>query len=664
MNVLVLLSSQERSLSHIQNKIRGAGSVEKYVLCPINFDLEDTARDLQKFIGSDTKAEGAIIPFSRLLLEHSLKVKDEYIRFVSELGEQYVPPGVSLKECFRYNQKFSLWWLSLVYEKSPGKSDAFLHFVKLSLIVEVAQKYACDEIWLSPGGVNAKYFEVLSNARNLKVSAIGADQASPGWRRDSLLLAREWLRAAGHIAFLKQVRARVHGFGRRKRLAFPDGCRRFVVTMFPFFDPKKFTQKKFHSMAYGSLQDGLDGDSEPYAWLAMPIKIEPYTWQESARLAQEVKQFDPKFFSVDEWIGWRDIARIAWDFVCTTSRFLRIAGRLPSLTSCTLGKGVQVQLWPIIREDFISSFAGKVLVVNLHYLRAFLNIARSLPAGSTVIHFAEMHSWERCLQIACRLKGDIKVVALQHAHVPQLLLNYFDHPDDLKSEDMMRSVPQPTYLGAVGSVIEDYFLKQGWPREKLFIVGGFRFQSLLQDKPFLLPDRQKPYIVAAFSICYNENFEMLKMLQKAFNGGEVKLRVYIKSHPAESVAKMAHKEKIDLNKDVFVFTDEPLEQLMPRASAMFACSTSAIFYAIACRRPVIIPFLYDAIDLCPLTNLYVYETRVQNHHELKQVTEDIRQGRYDENHFEALYQQLIKEYLCLDKDARRPFNNLKLYLNK
>jgi surface carbohydrate biosynthesis protein (TIGR04326 family) len=666
MNVLILLSSHERSLVQAKEKIKRTAGVKKYYLCPINFDLEDTVRDLQGFIRSSTKAECEAVPFSRLLLEHSLKVKDDYIAFVSRLGEQYVPPGVKLKEYFRYHsQKFSLWWLSLVYEKSPGKTDTFLHFVKISLIVELAGKKVCDEIWLSCAGTNAKYFDVLSSARQLKVSAIGPRTASTGFLKTVVLLGREGLRVAGHLMFLKQVRARLHGFGPRKRPGFPDGCRRFAVTMFPFFDPQKFAEKKFYSKAYGPLQDGLDDDKgHPYAWLAMPIKIEPYTAQDSTRLVKEAKEFDPKFFSVDEWIGWRDIVRIGWDFLCTKARFLKIAHRMPDLTSCTLSQNVEVKLWPIIREDFISSFAGKVLIVNLHYLRTFLNIARSLPKDSTVIHFAEMHNWERCLQIACRLRGDIKVVALQHAHVPQLLLNYFDHPDDLKSEDLVESVPQPAFLGSVGPVIQNYFLKQGWPREKLFIVGGFRFQSLLQEEPFVRPDRQNPYLVAAFSICYNENLEMLKMLQKAFFDRDMKIRVFIKSHPAESVEKMARKEDIILNRDVFVFTDEPLEKLMPRASAMFACSTSAIFYAMACRRPVIIPLLYDAIDLCPLTNLYEHGTRIENHQELKKTMGDVLQGRYNQNHFEEFYQQLIREYLCLDKDVRQPFNKLKVFLNK
>jgi surface carbohydrate biosynthesis protein (TIGR04326 family) len=665
MNVLVLLSSRERSVSELEDKIRRLSGVTNYFLCPLNSDLEETVENAKRFIRSNTSADCTVIPFAKLLLDHSFEVKDKYIQFISQLGEQYVSPGRKLKEYFQYHsQPFSLWWLSLVYEKSPGKTDTFLHFVKLSLIVKLAQDNGCPEIWLSCNGVNAQYFDVLSEARPFTVSCIGPRRRSVGIWKDILLLAKEWLRAVRHIMFLMQIRVRLHGWGVRPQPRLPEGCRRFAVTMFPFFDEKKFRQKKFYSKAYGPLQDGLDQDGEPYAWLAMPIKIGPYTAQQRVRLVKEVKAFDSRFFSVDEWIGWRDILGIARDFIGTKMSFLKIARRAPDLTACTIAEGVEVNLWPIIREDFVSSFAGKVLAVNLHYLRVFLNIARSLPEGSTVVHFAEMHNWERCLQIACSLKGGIRVVALQHAHVPQLLLNYFDHSNDLRTADLIQSVPQPTFLGSVGSVIQHYFLKQGWSREKLFIVGGFRFLSILQDKPQISPDHRNPYLVAAFSICYNENREMLKMLQRAFDSGKTNLRIFIKSHPAESVAEMAKKEKILLNKNVFIFTDEPLEKLLPAAAAMFACSTSAIFYAMACRRPVIIPFLYDAIDLCPLTNLYAYEIRVENETRLKEAVAEILCGRYDESRLEVIYQRLVDEYLCLDKDAGRPFNNLKIYLNK
>lgn len=661
MNILILVSKHERLSSLLKEKILSHRGVKRYILCPINSDLDDTIIELERIIRLNASADCAVIPFSRRLLEHSLRVKDDYIKYISELGNREVSPGINLKEYFRYDSSdISLWWLSLVYEKSPGKTDAYLHFVKASLIINLAQENQCGDVWMSCAGENARYFEVLSGVNKFRTTPIGPIQKSSGWMKDLFVLGRESLRVFRYFIFLLGVRLRACG---QKKPVFPENCKRFVITMFPFFDVKKFEERKFYSKAYGPLQDRMEADKDhPFAWLAMHTKIEPYSWQESFRLAGKAKEFTLNFFSVDDWIRLRDILRIDLDFIWFVVRFVCILNRLTGLTKCNFGNNVHINLWPFLREDFISSFAGKAAVVNLHYLRIFLNITKDLPKDSTVIHFAEMHHWERSLQMACQLRGGIRVIALQHAHVPQLLLNYFDHPDDLRDEHFMRSVPQPNFLGSVGTVIQDYFLKQGWPKEKLFVVGGFRFQALTQEMNYRANEAKlPPVLVAAFSICYNENLEMLKILSRAFSDGASGVKVIIKSHPAESIEKMSIKEGLMLNKEVFEFTDAPLEQVVSHACAMFACSTSAVFYAMACRKPVIVPCLFDAIDLCPLTNLYPYETRIDGHQQLKNVITDIRQGRYDYSRHERYWNQLFKDYLCLDKKDQERFENLNMY---
>lgn len=662
MNILILVSRHEHFSPLLKDKILADRSVKRYVLCPIHSGVDDSIIELERFIRSNTSAECAIVPFSRRLLEHSLKVKDDYIKYISQLGNREVSPGINLKEYFRYySSDISLWWLSLVYEKSPGKTDAYLHFVKVSLIIALAQENHSGEVWMSSEGEDAKYFEVLSGVNKFTVMPIGPIQKSSGWMKDLFVLGRESLRVFRYFIFLLSVRLRTRG---QKKPGLPENCKRFAITMFPFFDVKRFEERNFYSKAYGSLQDRLEADKDhPFVWLAMHTKIEPYTWQESYRLAGKAKEFTSNFFSVDDWIRLRDILRIGLDFLRFAVRLIGILNRLPGLTICNLGNNTNVNLWPFLHDDFISSFAGKVAVVNWHYLRIFLNITKGLPKDSTIIHFAEMHHWERSLQMASKLRGDIKVIALQHAHVPQLLLNYFDHRDDLMDENFMRSVPQPDSLGSVGAVIQDYFLKQGWPKEKLFIVGGFRFQSLSQKMDHQTNEaKEPPVLVAAFSICYNENLEMLKMLFKAFNDGAAGLKVMIKSHPAESIEKMSIKEGLALNKEAFEFTDTPLEEVVPHACAMFACSTSAVFYAMACRKPVIVPCLFDAVDLCPLTNLYPYETRIDSHQQLRSVVADIMQGRYDHSRHEKYWHHLFKDYLCLDKNDQERFENLNMYL--
>lgn len=661
MNILIVVSQYDPPLSSLKEEISLFSQAGEFVICPIHAGLQERVEELRQFITAKAGVHCSLVPFSRRLLEHSLKVKDQYLQFISDLGNREVLNGISLKEYFRYRSKeYSLWWLSQVYEKSPGKSDAFLHFVKVSLLETLAVEHDCREIWISSRGKNADYREVLTGLSNIKVESIGDPRRLPQWVKDARLLIKESLRVLRYFFFLLGVRLRT---AFQPKPVIPQNCRRFVITMFPFFDQKKFEEGKFYSKAYGPLQDHLESDKDnPLLWLAMHTKIEPYTWKESFRLAGRVKAFAGNFFSVDDFIRLRDIFCIDLDFLRLAARFIKALERISALPVLQTQHGGRLNLWPLLREDFFSSFAGKTAVVNLHYLRIFRNIIERLPAGSVVIHFAEMHAWERSLQMTAKSRN-IKVVALQHAHVPQLLLNYFDHPQDLTDEDFMRSVPQPDALGAVGSVIRNYFFKQGWPEKKLFVAGGFRFQALAKNAQLSKETARDPRVlVAAFSICYNENLEMLQMLRQTFNEKMEGVKVVIKSHPAESVEKMAQREGIPLNRDIFSFSDAPLESIVPDSLGMFACSTSSVFYAMACRKPVIVPCLFDAIDLCPLTNLYPYEFRVDDAMQLRSALHDILSGRYDSNRLEKYWNELFKDYLGLDKDFREHFDKLKMHL--
>lgn len=659
MNILVVISKHDLSHRLLKEKIASCPA-KLFIFCPIHAGLEEKVDELKQMIEKGSSAQYSVVPFSRRLLEHSLKVKDEYISWISQLGSREVFPGVSLKEFFRYRcDQFSLWWLSLVYEKSPGKTDAFLHFVKTSLLSSLAQENRCTEIWMCANEETGKYYSVLSGFTRFQTVLVGSKTSQEGGKPSVFIMGREMLRVVRYLSFLVGV---CLGVKWQKRPVIPSNVKCFAITMFPFLDQKKFDNKIFSTKAYGPLQDTLEAHG-PVVWLAMHTKIHPYSWQDSLRLAGAVKKFSRNFFSLDDWIGFKDIVLIVFDFVRMALRFLSIFNRLENVTQFQTKDGQKVNLWHLLREDFVSSFAGKVAVVNLHYFRIFTNLIKDVPQGSTIVHFAEMHAWERSLQMIAQSRG-IKVIAIQHAHVPQLLLNYFDNSSDLRDDNFMHSVPQPHVLGSVGRVIQGYFYNQGWPKDKLFIIGGFRFQSLLALQSAMAQKSDgKDVLVAAFSICANENSEMLNMLYKAFNDGSQKVRILIKSHPAEPVERMVQQKKLQLNADVFEFTQEPLEKIVPSSMAMFACSTSAVFYAMACRKPVIVPCQFDAIDLCPLTNLYDYETRVDDVKQLKAVFNEIRTGQYNFSRHESYRSALFKDYLNLERNFAEQFEIINSYLN-
>ena len=63
-------------------------------------------------------------------------LRDKYIRFIATLPGRILYKQKKLKEFFAIDEHASLWWLSLVSEKSPFKSNAFNSLAQLDFIIK------------------------------------------------------------------------------------------------------------------------------------------------------------------------------------------------------------------------------------------------------------------------------------------------------------------------------------------------------------------------------------------------------------------------------------------------------------------------------------------------------------------------------------------------
>src|SRR5688572_20350656 len=66
--------------------------------------------------------------------EHAVQLRAEFLSWVYELGEYRLDGGQTLREALHIDGKRSLWWSTLLAEKSPQKCPAIYTVFKLRML--------------------------------------------------------------------------------------------------------------------------------------------------------------------------------------------------------------------------------------------------------------------------------------------------------------------------------------------------------------------------------------------------------------------------------------------------------------------------------------------------------------------------------------------------
>ncbi|MCA9400351.1 MAG: hypothetical protein KC713_01895 [Candidatus Omnitrophica bacterium] len=623
MKVLQLVSKGD-SLPSILNAIKDHAEND-YLFCALHPQAETLIRRLNHELeqeGMPTSFQH--VPFQKHFKENAIEAKERYIRWVSDFGRKPVKKHQALNHYYTDPKKmFSYWWLSLVYEKSPGKSDAFLAFMKFFTIVKIKDAYQCQTV---------NFTSTCDERLDLLLHQLKGkrDKNVNRWWRDIQHLGKEYLRVLKQICVLlirsRQIKKASKGAGQKP--LFAEDHQISCVTMFPYCDSGELRQGRFISHYYGSLQNSFDEMKMAYSWFGLYSDFKGYSWKTAVDDIKKIKQTQGRFTLLEEWITLRDVLSMIKEFERIKFRTLRVLGVVKSNAFLRLTDDVEVNLWPVIAEDFMSSFAGKVLITNLMYLRAFNNYVHQLPPKTTIVHYMERHCWEKALNIITARKEDIKTIGIQHTHMPLMLLNYFPLPEDIQSKNLIASDPTDDWLLTTGSVTRTYFEDCGFPKEKISVLGGFRFSGSPQAS---LPNTQtKPQILAAFPICRTEIEEMLWMLTEALNH-QSQIKVILKDHPWQPIEPIIRQMGLHLNPQVFRYASKELDQHVAESMAMFSGGTSSLFAAIERGIPVIIPSYFHAVDLSPVFGVTASYWSVDTPQEFVRLMADITNGNYDKN---------------------------------
>jgi len=646
--ILYLFDESARSGSSVISSLEGARS-DEIILCPMSSNSEYKEGIVQQF--RNLTARVNVLDFLKLFNKTALSAKDTYVKFISDFANLEVSKGCNIKQYFKFPFKdFSVWWFSLIAEKSTLKTDSYQRLIKILTILDISNGCHCDEIWLDISDYNIASL-IMRHYAQTRVKAVNLRRYSIKRRLSGS--ARPILMFISALARFKNLTMKTFfvrksmgdSKDRKMKLEKSDFL---LVTCFPLLDEDRLKENVFIDRYYQPLQAALAKDYKGrFSWLGMILEFAGYDLKKSTGLAKQVNDWGDNFICCEEFLNLRDLVVVLWGYFYTYAKFLL---KKSWIINNFRYPGIKTNLWPIFANDWFLSFGGWHLIDGIASYRVFRNLRVFLKEDAKVLYLAEMYSWEKALNIALNGPGRIRTVGIQHATIPLLLLNYFNDKSELLSGDNIQKMPVSDYLACAGRIPARFLEDTGWPKEKIFILGALRFQHLkiLQENRIEWQDR-KNIVLVALSIMSSEAKELLEYVCYAFRD-QRDFKVLIKGHPANPIAVLLETLDIKIDGDIFQITDRPTREILPSAKAAIVTATSVSLEAFACQCPVITPELVKALNLSPLAGVSDLPMYVDSPQALRDTTQAIIKSKVNPIPFEKC-QTLIKDYFdILDYD--------------
>lgn len=585
-------------------------AVDSKILTPLNLYLNELGINFE------------VVPFVKHFNENSIKFRDDYIKYISDFAGIPMFGGKNLKAYFKYPFKdFSLWWFSLIAEKNTLKSSAYCNLVKFLTICELQKKHGCNYIWMDI--CNKELVQAVKiNCRNNNIVIEEFKGYNPGFiflKIIRYIFKTLFLDIRRYIKLIIYMKKEMGGL--KNRLDILDKCKYLLVTHFPLIDKDKLKEGKFVNKYYQPLQKALETKcSGRFAWLALICPgLDGYNWYDSVKMGREINDRDNNLFFCEEWLDFKSICEAILVYFFFSIKFLFKARTI--VEKFKYGKE-DFFIWSLFESDWLNSFTGFVLFEGICYYKVFSDVFKKIKNNSVVLYMAEMHAWEKALNVVLRGKKNLKDVAIQHTIVSLLHLMYFNYKDDLLDGNYIDKIPKPDYLACVGKIPYNLFIDSGWSKDRVFILGPIRSQHYRELLKKNIPwSERKNRIIVALSIGFEEAKEVLCFVHDAFNA-ENNFEILIKGHPANPVRPIMDSLNIKPNSN-FKIVDVPLNELIVSSRVLITTASSASLESIAGYCPVIVPMLISAIDMNPLSWISDIQIGVENPAQLREIASKI-----------------------------------------
>jgi surface carbohydrate biosynthesis protein (TIGR04326 family) len=542
---------------------------------------------------------GAVESVPRYLEQHADTIRARYLGFIHAVGEFRVGDR-RIVDHLDLGDGASLWWMTLVAEKNPLKSQRVYDCLRLIALEEMlADKSLSELLLVSPSKTLAASIRGLCDFRAVTFRWQRCPPVTPPGRLRTLYgclpTALQGILSLRHVVTRWPMRA----LSRTPWFAGSDVV--FFCSYFIHLDPTRGPRGQFHSRHWEKLPERLHRSGRRSNWLQLfllsSVVPDVGTGLRWAQAFNRDSANQGHHVFLESFLSWRTLLQALRKWW----RLGRARRRMIGVPEAFQLNGSGLSLWPILRDDWLASLDGPAGMSNCVHLALFDAILAAVPRQRIGLYLFENQPWEVALLTAWRRHGHGRVVGVQHSTTP---FWYLPHSTDSRRAGR-DAAPLPDRVAVNGAAARDELIAAGFPAALLEDVEALRYLELagLAEWRQSAPRRPRPApgsdaalrVLVLGEIAPDSMAQLLRMLDEAFPELPPRFTFTFKPHPSHAV-RLADFPRLSVRE-----TDQALHSLLgDHDIAIAGNSTSAAVDAFVAGLPVIVGLHGAHLNLSPL----------------------------------------------------------------
>ena len=591
----------------------------------LDIDIKSDARVLWRSFGGETSANTYSLP--ELVESDANRLKAKYLNWVKDLGYSDSGNGRILDR-MEIRPGFSYWWMTLLAEKSYGKSPRIYDAIRLFALEDICKKLSPGKIiintrdevlsevienWTNSLGIACERHSTIKNTR--------LNLYSVSWVR----VLFEIIKSTGRICkyYLQRSPLRQTNINTISNLADV-----MVVDYFIHLAKGSVRSGQFRSNYWTRMIDAVTASKLPINWLHHYVEHAEVSSPKTAKKILENfnKKSDALEFHsfIDAGLSWGVWWRVIKDYF----NLMKYAWMMRGIRDEFKPSDSHLNLWPLYQNDWINSMVGSTAVWNCFTLNLMEANLASVKPQKLGIYLQENQGWEAALIYVWKAFGHGKLIGVPHATVRYWDLRYYHHPY-IFADSKKNKMPRPDFVAVNAPVARGSYMQCDYPCAELVDVEALRYLYLNSMPARNLAGRNTESsdglrVLILGDIVPEINERVLKSVFEASKMLTREVTFYVRAHPACPINLEQTTEVKFESSDLSL-----IESLQMCDAVLTGGGTSAAVDAYCSGIRVVQVLAPDQFNMCPLRGLPGV-TYVRNALELQQVIDGSARTSFEE----------------------------------
>ena len=526
--------------------------------------------------------------------DNSKRLREKYISLIYEVGE-YQLNGKSIVEHLSDHRGYNLWWMSKIYEKSQINSPQIVDCIKVLALEEILINNKIQEVFICGSTKNDQVTETIERiCSNLNISCVHQTSDYPFNVRFKNYLRRLCPEVLSVSLWLFRYLKTHYSLRRRNKVNWFSGDQSIMFFSYFFaLDVNKCMRGEFYSNQWSSLPKIFDSKGVNINWIHHFMVFEGMNSNKTALGWIERFNKNSKHQGIHAFFESHLSFLLILKFVKNYIIFFFKSFEITNINEAFRVKGSVVDLWPLLKNDWIVSLRGCTAARNLIFIELVDKAIRNLPYQKNGLYLQENQFWEMALINAWRVNGHGTLIGVPHATVNFWDMRYVNDKRTVRSDDQFAQ-PKPDLVALHGPVAKNHFIEAGYPSSKTVEVEALRYLNIGANKADKVIDPIKINILVVGELKTTTTLEMLSDVLIAVECNEDMI-VTFKPHPGSYISAAM------INNPSVRIVTEPLDSLLPISDiAIVSGSTSAAVDVYYSGINTIIHLGSDELNLSPL----------------------------------------------------------------